>query len=66
VPVALFRRSHRGAKVRTTGARLLPEAPFGAHRQLLALIGEGRPSRVQEISATALADRDHERREARA
>jgi DNA-binding transcriptional MerR regulator len=66
LPMALFRRSHRGAKVRSTGTRILPEAPFGAHRQLLALIDERRPSRVQEIAAASVPDGDHELREAQA
>lgn len=39
LPVALFRRVQ---KVRTTGARQLPDEPFGAHRQLLALVDERR------------------------
>ncbi len=38
LPMALYRRPQAGGAVRTTGARMLPDAPFGAHRQLLALI----------------------------
>lgn len=65
LPMALFRRSHHGAKVRTTGTRVLEEAPFAAHRQLLALVDD-RDSlpRVEPARLAALgAD---ERREAQA
>jgi MerR family transcriptional regulator, light-induced transcriptional regulator len=37
LPMALFRRAHQG-KVRATGSRVLAEAPFAAHRQLLVLV----------------------------
>ena len=37
LPLALFRRPSRD-RVRTTGARALPDEPFDAHRQLLALL----------------------------
>jgi DNA-binding transcriptional MerR regulator len=40
LPVALFHRGQNGGSVRTTGARLLPDSPFAAHRQLLAMIDE--------------------------
>jgi DNA-binding transcriptional MerR regulator len=40
LPIALFRRRQNNGQVRTTGARVLPESPFGAHRQLIALIDE--------------------------
>jgi DNA-binding transcriptional MerR regulator len=40
LPVALYRRRQNDGQVRTTGARVLPESPFAAHRQLLALIDE--------------------------
>jgi len=66
LPVALFRRSQDGAKVRSTGTRILSDAPFGAHRQLLALIDERQSGRVQEIVAAPARDGDHERREAHA
>lgn len=36
LPTAVFRR--RAVKVRTTGTRMLADAPFGAHRQLLAAL----------------------------
>jgi predicted transcriptional regulator len=64
--MALFRRSHHGANVRTTGTRLLPDMPFGAQRELLALIDERRPSPVHELAAVPVRDGDHERREATA
>jgi len=40
LPTALFRRNQNERQLRTTGARVLPDAPFGAHRQLLAMIDE--------------------------
>ncbi len=64
VPMALFRSPHHGARVRTTGTRILPATPFSAHRKLLALI-EDRPPAV-ERAPFALLDADRERREAQA
>jgi DNA-binding transcriptional MerR regulator len=46
LPVALFRRASTTAKVRTTGARVLPDPPFGAHRQLLAFVDDRRDERL--------------------
>jgi DNA-binding transcriptional MerR regulator len=40
LPMALFRRNQNTTKVRTTGARLLPDTPFGAQRQLLAFVDD--------------------------
>jgi DNA-binding transcriptional MerR regulator len=40
LPMALYRRNQNERQLRTTGARVLPEEPFGAHRQLLALIDD--------------------------
>jgi MerR family transcriptional regulator, light-induced transcriptional regulator len=40
LPVALFRRHQNSQKVRTTGARILPDTPFGAQRQLLAFVDD--------------------------
>ncbi len=41
LPTALFRRTHQAAKVRSAaGARVLPDTPFGAQRQLLALVDD--------------------------
>ena len=66
LPLALYRRSRNGAKVRTTGTAILPDTPFGAHRQLLALIDDGRSARVRDVPALSVLAGDVERREARA
>jgi len=66
LPMALFRRSQHGAKVRTTGTRILPETPFGAHRQLLALIDDRQTTRVQEVAALSVLEGDRERRKVQA
>jgi hypothetical protein len=66
LPMALFRRAHHGAKVRTTGTRILPDNPFGAHRQLLALIDDRQITRVHEVASLAVLDGDNQRREAQA
>jgi DNA-binding transcriptional MerR regulator len=66
LPLALFRRSRHVVKVRTTGTAILSDAPFGAHRELLALIDERRPARVREVAALPALAGDAERREARA
>jgi DNA-binding transcriptional MerR regulator len=42
LPMAVFRRQQNSAKVRTTGARVLPDTPFGAQRQLLAFVDDRR------------------------
>ena len=42
LPMAVFRRQQNSVKVRTTGARVLPDTPFGAQRQLLAFIDDRR------------------------
>jgi hypothetical protein len=40
LPTALFRRTQSAATVRNAaGARVLPDTPFGAQRQLLAFVG---------------------------
>jgi MerR family transcriptional regulator, light-induced transcriptional regulator len=51
LPVALFRRAHHGAAVRTTGTRVLLDGPFLAHRQLLALVDGRRRHDVAALSA---------------
>jgi DNA-binding transcriptional MerR regulator len=66
LPLALYRRSRNGAKVRTTGTTILPDTPFGAHRQLLALIDDGRSTRVRDVPALSVLAGDVERREAQA
>jgi hypothetical protein len=53
LPMALFRRAHHVAKVRTTGAQILVDAPFGAHRQLFAIL-DGRGARAAESRAVAI------------
>jgi hypothetical protein len=40
LPMALFRRGSQDRHVRTTGTRPLLDAPFGAHRQIFALIDD--------------------------
>jgi len=65
LPMALFRRTHHGAKVRTTATRILPDQPFGAHRQLLAMI-DRRVTHVDDVAALTVLDGDIERREAQA
>jgi hypothetical protein len=42
LPVTLFRRNLRSARVRTTGARALPSPPSEAQRDLLELVEGGR------------------------
>ncbi len=64
VPMALFRSAHHGARVHTTGTRILPDAPFSAHRQLLALVDDRRPVVERRGAPLALPDADRERREA--
>ena len=55
LPTALFRRSHQAARVHSAaGARVLPDAPLGAQRQLLALIDDGRDGAYDEIPARPL------------
>jgi DNA-binding transcriptional MerR regulator len=41
LPIALFHRATRSERVRTTGARLLPDGPSAAHRELLAIVENG-------------------------
>jgi MerR family transcriptional regulator, light-induced transcriptional regulator len=46
LPTALFRRTPHAANVRgAAGARVLPDTPFGAQRQLLALVDDRREER---------------------
>jgi DNA-binding transcriptional MerR regulator len=65
LPMALFRRSHNGAKIRTTGTVSLSDIPWDAHRRLLALVGERQVARVQVAAPCVLAG-GAERREAQA
>lgn len=51
LPTALFRRTHHAATVRgAAGARVLPDTPFGAQRQLLALVDDRREERVGDAA----------------
>ncbi len=50
LPLALFRRPSRD-RVRTTGARVLADEPFVAHRQLLTMVEEG-PREVARAERT--------------
>ena len=64
--MALFRRAQHGAKVRTTGARVLPDTPFGAHRHLLAVVDDRRAERFGELAPVSLIDDVDDLREAQA
>ena len=66
LPTALFRRTHHGAKVRSAaGARVLPDTPFGAQRQLLALIDDRSDDRFERRRRAAAAIDRQARRVAR-
>lgn len=66
VPMALFRGSQDGARVRTTGTRILPDTPFSAHRQLLALVDDRPPVTERRSAPVSVLDADRKRREAQA
>jgi DNA-binding transcriptional MerR regulator len=67
LPVALFRRGHHATAVRTTGARVLPDTPLGAHRELLAIVDGRRTIPLGEFApAVVFADDADDLREARA
>ena len=54
LPMALFRRMHQAANIRGgAGARVLPDSPFTAQRQLLAAAGE----QVAEVRTTDESER---------
>jgi DNA-binding transcriptional MerR regulator len=55
LPMAVFRRQQNSAKVRTTGARVLPDAPFGAQRQLLAFVDDRRDDLAADAAQTLRA-----------
>ncbi|MDP2711855.1 MAG: MerR family transcriptional regulator [Solirubrobacteraceae bacterium] len=65
LPVVLFRRSMLSASIGAAGGQVLGEAPFGAHRRLLALVG-GRLPELRDDASLAMGDHDDERREAEA
>jgi DNA-binding transcriptional MerR regulator len=62
LPMALFRRGQNDRQVRTTGARVLPEAPFGAHRQLLAMIDDRAGQQYDDATVLPLRDYDEDER----
>jgi hypothetical protein len=64
LPTALFRSSHRASPVATTGARMLPPAPFSAHRQVLALIDDSHGASVGEAAPLPVRDDEGARLEA--
>jgi MerR family transcriptional regulator, light-induced transcriptional regulator len=66
LPVAVFRRGQTGATVRATGTRVLTDAPFGAHRQLLALAEERDSERTRAGAPAVALVEDADVREARA
>jgi DNA-binding transcriptional MerR regulator len=67
LPVALFRRGHDAAGVRTTGARVLHDTPFGAHRQLLAIVDARHARPLGDLAPlAALTDDADDVREAQA
>ena len=66
LPMALFRRANNTAKVRTTGARVLPDPPFGAHRQLLAFVDDRRDERLGLVAPAVALVENVEVREAQA
>ncbi len=56
LPTALFRRGSRTERVRTTGARMLPDAPSDAHRQIMDMIQsrQARPAIAASGGSTAV------------
>jgi len=55
LPTSLFRRTHQGARSPSAaGARILPDTPFGAQRQLLALLDDGGGERFDETPGRPL------------
>ena len=67
LPTALFRRTRQDANVRSAaGARVLPDTPFAAQRQLLAFVDDRRDERFGEIAERPLRSAKPQRREAQA
>jgi DNA-binding transcriptional MerR regulator len=56
LPLTLFRRAHRTSGVRMTGAHVLSDRPFGAHRQLLAVVDERREERIGALAPVPAVD----------
>jgi DNA-binding transcriptional MerR regulator len=57
LPMALFRRGPQDGRVRTTGTRPLPDAPFGAHRLLFALIDDRPAAPAADVAVLPAARR---------
>jgi DNA-binding transcriptional MerR regulator len=55
LPLTVFRRAHRTSGARMTGAHVLSDRPFAAHRELLARVDERHRER-SGIPAVALLD----------
>jgi MerR family transcriptional regulator, light-induced transcriptional regulator len=66
LPMALFRRGNQATRVRTTGARVLPDTPFGAHRHLLVFVDDRPDDRPGDIVPAVSLVQDVEVHEARA
>jgi DNA-binding transcriptional MerR regulator len=66
LPMALFRRAHHDAKLRTTGTLVLMDAPFAAQRQLLTLIDGHAGDRMQEVPALCAFGEEVDRHEVHA
>jgi DNA-binding transcriptional MerR regulator len=66
LPMALFRRANHSTRVRTTGARVLPDTPFGAHRQLFAYVDDRPDERHGGVAHAVALVGDVEVREAQA
>ena len=66
LPVALFRRSQEGAKVRATSTPILPDSPFAAQQELLALIATRRSGAIYAGASADGGAHVEARREARA
>jgi DNA-binding transcriptional MerR regulator len=48
LPITLYHRSTRSERVHTTGARVLPDSPGEAHRELLAIVEARGPAAAPE------------------
>jgi DNA-binding transcriptional MerR regulator len=66
LPMALFRRGNQATRVRTTGARVLPDTPFGAHRHLLVFVDDRPDDRPSDAVPAVSLVQDVEVREAQA
>ena len=63
LPTALFRRSQRASRMRNAaGASVLPDAPFGAQRHLLAVVDGRRDEPGDTVVAQPLINAPREAR----